>query len=31
MAQRLQEMDKNVIASIVGRAYILDALSVVGI
>ncbi|GCL50774.1 putative transposase [Microcystis aeruginosa NIES-3804] len=31
IGQRLEEMNKEVIASIVGRGYILDALSVVGI
>ena len=31
IGQRLKEMNKEVIASIVGRGYILDALSVVGI
>jgi hypothetical protein len=31
ISQKLEEMSQEVIASIVGRAYILEALSVVGI
>lgn len=31
IAQRLEQMSEEVIASIIGRAYILEALSVVGI